>query len=430
MLVSNIMEQQPDKPKNTTNSKFRAADYLKITVLGFALTALWSSIHSLILPIRLLDFVPEAQKNTYLDLLILTGLVVALIIQPIAGAISDYSSFRWGRRRPYILAGTLVLILLLSGIVLSPGYAAIFAVYCLMQIASNIAQGPYQAFIPELVPENKRGLASGVKGLLSVIGGILLIRAVAVLMNRFPDNNTGISFSLLILGSLVVITLLITILAVKEKPWQGKFISPFTPLKQSFNVNLKGKSRFILFLVASFLVFTGWNTLSAHALYYFDDVVKIADPLSITANLIIAMGAGMIVAVYFAGLLSDKVGRLPVVAGSGFIGAIGVVVLFFAKSYPLVLVSGTLLGMCAGAWLSSQWALAVDLVGKGEEAKYLGLANMSIAGAGAAARLIGPLIDTLNAKQTNFGYEIMLLLCFVYFIAGTIMLLRVKIPSR
>ena len=86
--------------------------------------------------------------------------------------------------------------------------------------------------------------------------------------------------------------------------------------------------------------------------------------------------------------------------------------------------------MCAGAWLSSQWALATDLVGKGEEAKYLGIANMSIAGAGAAARLIGPLIDTLNTNRAGFGYQIMLLACFIYFIAGLIMLMRVKISPH
>jgi Na+/melibiose symporter-like transporter len=430
MLVSNIMEQQSQKPTNNTTENFGAGDYLKITVLGFALTALWSSIHSLILPLRLLNFVPDAQKNTYLDLLILTGLVLALLVQPIAGAFSDSSSLRWGRRRPYILAGTVVLLVLLSGIVLFPSYAAIFAVYCMMQIASNIAQGPYQAFIPEMVPEGRRGRASGVKGLLSIIGGVVLIRVVAVLMNRYPDDNTGILFSLLILGSLVAITLLVTVFTVRETPYKGNFVSPFTSIKQSFSVNLKGKSQFILFLVASFLVFTGWNTLSAHALYYFNDVVHIDDPLIVTANLVIAMGIGMIIVVYFAGLLSDKIGRRPVVVGSGFIGALGVVVLFFSHNYWQVLLSGALLGMCAGAWLSSQWALAVDLVGKGEEAKYLGLANMSIAGAGVAARLIGPLIDTLNASQTNLGYQIMLLICLIYFIAGSIMLMRVKIPSR
>jgi Na+/melibiose symporter-like transporter len=299
-----------------------------------------------------------------------------------------------------------------------------------MQISSNTVQGPYQAFIPEMVPEGKRGRASGVKGLLSIIGGVVLIRLVAVLIDRYPINNTGLWLSLVILGSIVFITLLITIFTVREKPWQGKFTSPFTPLRQSFKVDLKAKPQLILFLVASFLVFTGWNTLSAHALYYFQDVVGIANPVTVTANLVIAMGIGMIVVVYFAGLLSDKIGRRPVVVGSGFIGAIGVIILFFSKSYWQVLLSGTLLGMCAGAWLSSQWALAVDLVGKGEEAKYLGIANMSIAGGGIAARFIGPLIDTLNTSRAGFGYQIMLLACFIYFIAGSIMLMRVKITSH
>ncbi len=427
MLVFNIMNQIP--LLNNTH-KFGAGDYLKITVLGFALTAMWSSIHSLILPLRLLDFVPNAQKNTYLDLLILTGLILALIVQPIAGALSDCCSFKWGRRRPYILAGTAVLLVLSTGIVFAQSYALVFAIYCLMQIASNTAQGPYQAFIPEMVPDDKRGRAAGVKGLLSIIGGVLLIRLVALLIEGYPSNNTGLKLSLLALGSIVIITLLITIFAVKEKPWNGKFTSPLAPFRQSFKVDLKGKPQFILFLFASFLVFTGWNTLSAHALYYFNDVVGFANPVMITANLVIAMGAGMIIVVYFAGLLSDKIGRRPVVVGSGFIGAIGIVILFFSKSYWQILLSGSLLGMCAGAWLSSQWALAVDLVGKGEEAKYLGIANMSIAGAGVAARLIGPLIDTLNAARTHFGYEVMLLACFIYFVVGSVMLLWVKIPFR
>jgi Na+/melibiose symporter-like transporter len=428
MLGNNAMKTNRTTAQSKTE-KYGTGDYLKITILGFALTALWSSIHSIILPLRLLDFVPEAQKNTYLDLLILTGLVLALIVQPIAGALSDVCSLRWGRRRPYILAGTLILIILTAGIGLSQSYVAIFIVYCLMQISSNTVQGPYQAFIPEMVPEGKRGRASGVKGLLSIIGGVALIRLIAVLINRYPAN-TGLWLSLVILGSIVIVTLLVTIFTIKEKPWKGEFTSPFTPIRQSFNVDLKAKPQFILFLVASFLVFTGWNTLSAHALYYFQDVVGIANPVTVTADLVIAMGIGMIVIVYLAGLLSDKIGRRPVVVGSGFIGALGIIVLFFSKSYLQVMVSGTLLGMCAGAWLSSQWALATDLVGKGEEAKYLGIANMSIAGAGAAARLIGPLIDTLNANRAGFGYQIMLLACFIYFIAGSIMLMRVKISPH
>jgi len=65
---------------NKSISSFRRRDYIKITVFGFALTALWQSLHSIILPLRLLDFVPEAQKNTYLGWLTFCGLILALAL--------------------------------------------------------------------------------------------------------------------------------------------------------------------------------------------------------------------------------------------------------------------------------------------------------------------------------------------------------------
>ena len=85
---------------NTDTKDFSRRDYIKITIFGLAISALWGSLHSIILPLRLLDFVDESLKNTYLGLLTLTGLLLAMAYQPIAGAISDRSRFRWGRRRP------------------------------------------------------------------------------------------------------------------------------------------------------------------------------------------------------------------------------------------------------------------------------------------------------------------------------------------
>ncbi len=73
--------------------RFGAVDYIKITIFGFALTALWQSLHTIVLPLRLLDFVAETEKNTYLGLLTFTGLILAMAVQPIAGAISDRSGF-------------------------------------------------------------------------------------------------------------------------------------------------------------------------------------------------------------------------------------------------------------------------------------------------------------------------------------------------
>ena len=76
--------------------------------------------------------------------------------------------------------------------------------------------------------------------------------------------------------------------------------------------------------------------------------------------------------------------------------------------------------------MSSNWALATDLVARGEEARYLGLTNLATAGGAALARLIGPVIDFFNSYTPGLGYQVMLGACFVYFVAGSMLLLKIK----
>ena len=143
-----------------------------------------------------------------------------MAVQPIAGAISDRSSFKWGRRRPYILIGGIIALLVLPGIGLAGSFAAIFAVYCLLQVATNTAQGPYQAFIPECVPENKHGVASGVKALLEVVGGVSLVYLASIFMDRYSAGE-GSRWLWLVLGILAAVLLaamIATVVLVKEAP--------------------------------------------------------------------------------------------------------------------------------------------------------------------------------------------------------------------
>ena len=408
---------------------FRRIDYVKITIFGFALAALWSSLHSIILPLRLLDFVAESEKNTYLGLLTFTGLILAMAVQPIAGAISDRSGFSWGRRRPYILLGTAVAILLLPGIGFFGSYAAIFAIYCLLQVSCNVAQGPYQAFIPDLVPEERRGVASGVKSLLEIVGGIALLRLISYFMGHYFTGESG-PWLWLVLGILAIILLgamIATVLTVKERPGVGSHQLPLLPtLYRSFKIDVKANYDFILFLISRLLVIMALTTLQAFALYFLRDVSGATNPTAATADLLIAVGIGMVIAVYPAGRLSDRIGRRPVVVFSGLLGACGIMALFFSTSYGYIMFGGAILGVATGAFMSSNWALATDLVPSGEEARYLGLTNMATAGGAALARLIGPVIDFFNRYSPILGYQIMLGACFVYLVMGSILVIKIK----
>jgi len=409
---------------------FGPADYIKITIFGFALAALWSSLHTIIIQVRLLDFVAEAQKNTYLGLLTGTGLILAMLVQPIAGAISDRSGFRWGRRRPYILIGTTLTMLLLPGIGLCGSYTTLFIIYCLLQVSSNTAQGPYQAFIPDLVPEGKRGRASGVKTLLEFVGGLVVIRLIAYLMDRYLTEPGGpwLGYTLAILGIVLLGTMLATILTVKEQPGAGGSRFSLLPtLYRSFKIDTKANRDFVWFLVSRLLILMAFSTLQKFALYFFMDVVGITSPAVVTADLLIVVGVCMLAVVYPTGRLSDKVGRKPIVVSSGLVSALGIMLLFFSQSYGYIILCGAILGLSFGAFMSTNWALATDLVPKGEEARYLGLTNLATAGGSALTLfIIGPMIDFFNARSPGLGYQAMFLVCFICLVAGSLLVLKIK----
>lgn len=409
---------------------FGRLDYLKITIYGFALAALWSSLHSIVLPLRLLDMVAEAEKNTYLGLLTFAGLLLAMIVQPITGAISDRSGFKWGRRRPYILIGSLLGVLLLPGIGLFQSYIALFIIYCLLQMTSNVAQGTYQAFIPDLVPQDRKGLASGVKSLLEIIGGIAIVRLIGYFMGKYVPGE-GVIWLWLVLGVLAAVLLgamLATIIMVKEPPGRKneEQLSVWKTLSRSFKVDVRKDRDFIVFLVSRLLIFMALATIQTFTLFYLRDVIGLVNPATATADLLIAVGVGMLLAVYPAGRLSDRIGRRPVVISSGLVGAGGILVIFFSTSYGVVIAGGAIIGTATGAFMSSNWALATDLVPGGEEARYLGLTNMATAGGAALARLIGPVIDYFNRYGAGLGYQVMLGACFVYFMVGSLLLLKIR----
>lgn len=413
------------------NSAFRRVDYIKITIFGFALSALWGSLHTIVIPTRLLDFVSASEKSTYLGLLTFVGLILAMLVQPIAGTLSDRSGFGWGRRRPYILVGATLVILLLSGIGWCGSYAAIFLIYCLLQIASNTAQGPYQAFIPDLVPGGRRGVASGVKSFLEIGGGVVLIYPIAIFMDRYSagEGSSWLWLSLAIPGLVLLGVMIATTLMVKERAGAGGTQPPLLPaLLRSFKIDVKANRDFVWFLISRLFIIMAFTTIQTFALYFLMDVVGVPDPATATAKFSIVAIAGMLVIAYPAGRLSDRIGRRPITIASGLLGALGIgLIALFQHSYIHIILCGGLVGIAFGAFMSSNWALATDLVAKGEEARYLGLTNLATAGGAALARLIGPVIDFFNTPQSpNLGYSVMLLACFIYFIVGSFLIMKVK----
>lgn len=431
------VKSEPDSNPNLKTRRFGSWDYFKITILVFATTALWQGMHGIILPLRVLDFIPEADKNAALGLLISTGLILAMIVQPLVGAISDRSGFNLGRRRPFILLGSLFLLLFLPSIGLASSYTLLFVAYCFLQISSNTVQGPHQGLIPDLVPVGKRGLASGVKGFLEILGGVALLYPIAIFMDYYAigQGSQWLWLSLALPGIVIFTFLIVTILLVKEQPRSGGLqISGSLPSNwlRRFRVSsiisfINAHGNLTWFLASRLFFFLAMAIIQRFALYYLRDIIGATDPAEAVFRFSILAVIGMLVVVYPAGRLSDRIGRKSIAIFSAILGTLGILLIIVYQSYISVMISAGILGIATGAFSSTNWALATDLVIKGKEARYLGLANMATAGAGVLAGLVGPLIDHYEAVAIGLGYKIMLVACLLFFILGGLLVLKVKL---
>jgi Na+/melibiose symporter-like transporter len=407
----------------------RRRDYVKITLFGFALTALYQSLHTIVLPLRLLDFIPESQKNTYLGLLTLSGLLLAMVLQPFFGTLSDRTVTRWGRRRPYILVGGLIAAVLIPGVGLIASYALLFVIYCLLQVSTNFAQGAFQGLIPDVVPENRHGTASGIKGLLEISGGILFVYLSNRWMTNYsPDNNAGFWLVLWLLAAVMLVATIITVVTVREPPlasreWGG---TVRTTLFRVFRRDLWRNRGFIWFLISRTLLYMAFTTIQQFALYYLQDVVGVTDPARATGQFVIVGVIGMVIVVWPMGWLSDRIGRRVLNMSAALMGAAGIAIIGYGESYPFILFGAGVIGVGMGVFNSTNWALATDFAPPEDGARYLGVANMATAGGAVLARAIGPLIDFFNRQSLNQGYEVMLGICLAYLVVGGVLVLKVR----
>ncbi len=397
----------------------RAWDYVTLNIYWFALSFLWNSMGPILLPTIVPLLVPESQKGSALGLLTALGLIVAIVVQPTAGAWSDTRTTRWGRRRPYIVGGTLFDVVFLLAMAFATNYVALLVAYVLLQFSSNIAHGPYQGYIPELVPEAKRGAASGIARLFEIVGIIVTSLATGAWVAQGQ-----ILLAFLAIIACLLFSMALTALFVTEEPFDGAERALARPPAQSaddvsFWRALFYSRDFFFWLVSRLLILLGGNLVRNYALYFLHDVLRLPDPAAAVGNLLAVIAVAIALVVYPAGWLSDRWGRKAPVVLSGLLGAIGAFLLMSATTLTAVLLDGALIGVSIGIFLSVNWAWATDLVPAGVSGRFLGISNLATAGAGVLAGMGGYMLDVFNAQAHNLGYTALFLTATLCYLMGT-----------
>lgn len=412
----------------------RLPGLLALNAYWVGLAFLWNGLHVIVLPAVLLNYAPERLKNTYLGLLTFTGLVIAMFIQPVSGALSDRWVSNWGRRRPLILIGTLFDFVFLAILGWFGGLPWLVIGYFGLQVSSNLAHGPMQGLMPDQVPPSQLGAGSGIKNLMDMLGLILS----SLFLGRLMDPNAArptqaIAAVMLVLATSAVITLLGT----HEKPAlpppgerrDGRRGLELGSILASIGASIRHMPPdFAWLLRARFIFLLGIYGIQSFAQYYIRDVLRAPDPPKLTGDLLATITLSLISFALLGGWLGDRFGHVRMHYLAGGISGAGCALLLLVRSPGMLLVFGSIVGVGIGLFLTANWALATLLAPSEESGKYLGLTNLATAGAGATGRLLGPLIDLgNNAFPGSFvGYAGLFVFAALCSLASVLIISRVS----
>ncbi len=414
----------PERNAIEMTTRIRYREHILMNIYWFGLAFMWNALHPIVLPALLLAYVPESRKNTYLGGMTFAGLLLAMVIQPLSGGLSDRTVSRWGRRRPWMGIGLLFDVFFLAGMALAGGFWGLTTAYILLQIASNIAHGPAQGLIPDLVPATERGVAAGFKNLFDMSGLVLASLATGQLMG---SENPVLVFGCI--AGVLLLSGLITLGGVREPSVTRTEDRPTTKRAQWHNlwrVDWQQHADYVALLVARFLILWGIYAVQGFAQYFIRDRLAVSNPAAVTGTLMATIGLALTALVFPAGMLSDRLGRKRINVAAGALATVGIALLILARSVASLYVLGGIIGMATGVFLSVNWAWATDLIPSQEAGKYLGLSNLATAGASASSRLAGPLIDIINGivPGAYLGYPALFALAATSTLLGTVWMAR------
>ena len=397
---------------------------LGISIFWLGLSMLTDGVNTLVLPLQLSNLLGKSAQASALGLLTFVGLLAGALIQPYAGALSDRLRPALARKG-FIAAGLLLSLVALAVFGLLHSLSGLVLGYLGIQLAASVAQAGQQGLIPDLVDEEHRGMASGLKGFMDVGGAMVGF----IVLGHLLDSGSLLMTVAAIAAVLIVLYAIATLFTPEDRatradarpsrPPSSAAEGRFSP-RAVFSIDPLQHRAFIRLLLARFLFLLGIYATGRFLLYF------VADRLNLQAgraaaeagNILAALALLTILAAPIGGWLADRYGRLPLMVAGALLGAASAASLILAHTELQMLIFGGLMSLGSAAFSGGSWALLADLVPKRESARFFGLANLSTAGSSATAGLLGPVLDGAQRISPGSGYTVLFLLAAIAFLAS------------
>jgi MFS family permease len=335
---------------------------LRLAAFWLGIQAVWGALLGISLQARTIELAGADALVAY-GHLATYGAAVAAIVQVLVGPWSDGRRRNGSRRIEFYAAGAVVSAAAIVGFYVAGTFASLTAAFLVLQAAMNVATGPYQAIIPDVVRRERYGVASSWMAALQSAGN-----AVGALLASFVNDArvVGGALAALLLGTAAVTSQHVRSLQLQPVPESEP---------------LRIDRPFIDLFVSRALVYVGFYTLLGYLLFYVSAVLRapsLAQARFESGVLVLAFTVIGVLGAVAAARPSDKMDKRVIATIGGVTVAVALATFIASSSLLGAAIATAIAGMGWGAFLVADWAIACRILPRGALATTMGIWNLAL----------------------------------------------------
>ena len=388
-----------------------------VALLVLANLGVWMAFFTpiqVLLPVQIKAIDP-AHKESMLGVVTGSGAAAAVVVNPLAGALSDRTAWRFGRRHLWTLGGAVFGALALLVLARQHTVAGVALGWVAAQTGFNAMLASLTAAVPDRVPVVQRGAVSGWVGIPQVLGLVLGVVLVTALVSGYAAGYLVVAVAVVLLAAPFA-------LRTRDEPLPRGYRAPARILAGMW-VSPRRYPDFAWAWITRFLVQLGNALGTLYLLYFLTDRVHYPDPATGLLILILVYTAALTATTVFAGRRSDRTGRRRIfVVWSGLVMAVAALLLAAWPTWPVAVVAAAVLGAGYGVYVAVDAALITQVLPTAaDRAKDLGVINI----ANSAPQVLGPALSAPIVVHLG-GYPTLYAATAVVTVLGSVLVLKIR----
>jgi MFS family permease len=390
----------------------------------FVLLALYCAVLAVLLPNQI-ETLDAAHKTADLAMVFAVTSVFSTLTTPIAGALSDRTRGRFGRRTPWIATGSVIGALCLCATARMTTLWAITACWCGATVALNAMQAALTTIVADRFAPDQRGTASGFVGAGMTAGGT----AGIVLAGHLAHDLT-LAYD--VLAAAIAAACLGFVALNAETPGH---LAPGPRFRVAdflagFWIDPRRHPDFAWAFCGRFTIYMGYQGIVTYLLYILQDYVhlSVARSNAVIATLSAITFIALVLSAFGSGLASDRIGRRkPFVFASSLVMALALVVPLVLASVPGMMGYAALMGIGYGAFMSVDMALMTQVLPEGAQGaeatgKDLGILTTAVN----IPQILSPVWSAALLHLCGGDYRALFISAIAFVLAGSLFVLPIR----